>query len=93
VECAIAQARTIDRQIPMYFQLERTLHFYCTTPLLPFDAAAAAEFERLRQMRIRIGTMHLKIASIAIANNAILVTRNTIDFGKIPGLRIEDWSA
>ena len=36
--------------------------------------------------------MDLKIASIAIANDALLLTRNLSDFSKIPGLRVEDWS-
>ena len=36
--------------------------------------------------------MDLKIASIALANNATLLTRNLSDFSKIPNLRIEDWS-
>ena len=60
---------------------------------LHFDVKAAAQFERLRQARIRIGTMDLKIAAITLSNDAILLTRNLSDFGKIPDLRIEDWSS
>jgi len=33
-------------------------------------------FERLKQAKIRIGTMDLKIAAIALANDATLLTRN-----------------
>jgi tRNA(fMet)-specific endonuclease VapC len=36
--------------------------------------------------------MDLKIAAIALANDATLLTRNLSDFRKIPGLRIEDWT-
>jgi tRNA(fMet)-specific endonuclease VapC len=43
-------------------------------------------------MRLRLGTMDLKIAAIARANDATLLTRNTTDFQKVPGLRFEDWS-
>jgi tRNA(fMet)-specific endonuclease VapC len=35
--------------------------------------------------------MDLKIASIALANGATLLTRNTRDFQKVPGLQIENW--
>ena len=32
-----------------------------------------------------------KIASIALANNATLLSRNTTDFQRVPDLRTEDW--
>ena len=40
---------------------------------------------------VRIGAMDIKIASIALANDAILLTRNLNDFQKVPGLRVADW--
>jgi tRNA(fMet)-specific endonuclease VapC len=54
---------------------------------------AAEEFQRLQKTRIRIGTMDLKIAAIALTSNATLLTRNLIDFRKVPDLKVEDWSA
>jgi tRNA(fMet)-specific endonuclease VapC len=36
--------------------------------------------------------MDLKIAAIAIANEAILLTRNTKDFGQVENLAIADWT-
>jgi len=44
-------------------------------------------------MRLRIGTMDLRIAAITLAYGATLVTRNVQDFQRIPGLVIEDWTA
>jgi len=87
----IAQLRAVDRQVAGYHRLERMLEFYCATPLLPFDARAAEQFQRLGVARIRIGTMDLKIAAIALANDAILLSRNLTDFSKVPALRVEDW--
>ena len=50
-------------------------------------------YQNLWIQKLRVGTMDLKIAAIALANDATLVTRNTIDFQRVPGLRIEDWTA
>jgi tRNA(fMet)-specific endonuclease VapC len=35
----------------------------------------------------------LKIASIALANDALLLTANRRDFEKVPGLQLENWLA
>ena len=88
----IAAARSPERQKSKYFELGRMLQYYCTTPILPFGDAAIAVFQNLWIKRLRIGTMDLKIASIALANNCTLITRNSSDFGKVPELRVEDWS-
>ena len=62
-------------------------------PMIDYDAVAITEFERLRQAHIRIGTMDLKIAATCLAHGATLLSRNLRDFQKVPGLRVEDWSA
>jgi tRNA(fMet)-specific endonuclease VapC len=59
---------------------------------VPFDIRAAEQFQQLRKQYPRLDTMDLKIAAIALTNNAILLTRNQKDFGQIQGLNIEDWS-
>ncbi len=46
----------------------------------------------LRQQKIRIGTLDLRIASIVLATDGILVTRNFRDFERVPNLKIENWS-
>ncbi len=35
--------------------------------------------------------MDLKIACIAITHDATLLTRNTVDFARVPGLHFENW--
>ncbi len=88
----IARADTPEKQVRAYRKLRETVDRLRDVPLLDYDALAAAEFERLRQARVRIGTMDLKIAAITLAVNATLLTRNRADFDRVPGLRHEDWS-
>jgi len=59
--------------------------------ILPFDREAALIFHELERSRTRIGTMDLKIAAICIAHDALLLSRNLVDFEKVPGLRVENW--
>lgn len=65
---------------------------YSNICVLDFDEKAANEFQHLRSLKIRVGTMDLKIASIAIVNNATLLSRNLRDFEQIPNLKVEDWT-
>lgn len=61
-----------------------------TRPMLPFDLAATRAYEDLLKAKTGVATMDLRIASICIANNLLLVSVNLRDFRKIPGLRVED---
>ncbi len=88
----IAKAQTVEQQIEGYKQLKRQLINYCTIPILEFDGQAAQMFQRLKKTYPRLGTMDLKIASIALINQAVLLTRNSSDFGQIAELSIENWT-
>jgi tRNA(fMet)-specific endonuclease VapC len=88
----LAQARTLARQVEAYRRLRRQLENYCDLVVLDFDEPAATEFQRLRNARFRIGTQDLKIAAVVVAHAATLLSRNTSDFGRIPGLPVEDWT-
>jgi tRNA(fMet)-specific endonuclease VapC len=62
---------------------------------LLFDDEAALFFGEIRadfaKKGIPIGGYDLQIAAIALANDLILVTHHTNEFGRINGLKIEDW--
>jgi tRNA(fMet)-specific endonuclease VapC len=75
-----------------FFRLQETLNFYAPLQVLAYSEEAAQIFQSLRQQKIRIGTQDLRIASIALSFNAIVATRNSKDFAKVPNLIIEDWS-
>lgn len=88
----ISKAKTFEEQVKAYKQLKQQLLNYCKIPILEFDEQAAQEFQHLRKQYRRLGVMDLKIASIALANKAVLLTRNSSDFEQIAGLSIEDWT-
>jgi tRNA(fMet)-specific endonuclease VapC len=88
----LARSRSLTQQVEAYRQLKEFLDRYLKLTVLEFDEAAAAEFERLKHARIRIGTMDLKIAAIALSHSATVLTRNRGDFEQVPGLQIEDWT-
>jgi tRNA(fMet)-specific endonuclease VapC len=62
---------------------------------LPFDEAAADHFAVIRlhleTLGTPIGPYDLQIAAIARANSCTLVTHNAAEFGRVPGLPLEDW--
>jgi tRNA(fMet)-specific endonuclease VapC len=88
----VAKARTLAKQIDAYRRLLSHVEMYTRIPLLPFDDAAAVQFQLLQRQRVRIATMDLKIAAVVVANAGTLLTRNTSDFSRVPGLHVEDWT-
>lgn len=89
----VHRAQTASEVVNAFARFQEVLHFYRTVPILPYDAAAAEQFIRLRQRHPqRPGTQDLRIAAIALHHGAIVVTRNQRDFARITGLQIEDWS-
>jgi tRNA(fMet)-specific endonuclease VapC len=62
---------------------------------LPFDDQSAIIYGQIRAQLVASGTPigpnDLLIASIALANNLILVTHNTREFSRVEDLRLEDW--
>ncbi|HEX5104141.1 MAG TPA: type II toxin-antitoxin system VapC family toxin [Pirellulaceae bacterium] len=89
----IRRKSDVAKQISPYHEFQRAIATLANWQILPWDAQAVSQFKALKQTKIRVGTMDLKIASIALAHGATLLTRNTADFERVPGLQIEDWLA
>jgi len=83
--------RDPHEQIATYQRLQRRIAFFAAWHVLPWDTDAADILQGLRRQRVRIGTMDLKIASIVLAHDATLLSRNLRDFQQVPNLRVEDW--
>ncbi len=75
-----------------YRRMEGILTDFSRAQVLPFDDDAGDQFEDLRRQRIRIGTMDLRIAAIARERDMTVLTRNLVDFERVPGLIVEDWT-
>lgn len=88
----LAKMRSIDEQVFAYETLKQYFDYFKTLTIIDFDKNAAKVFKELKSNKVRIGTMDLKIASIAISRNAILVSRNLRDFEEVPNLTVEDWT-
>ena len=73
-------------------QLQR---FFSGFPSLSFDDDAAAAYGTLRAALetsgTPIGPNDLMIAAIALASGLVLVTHNSAEFSRVPGLQVEDW--
>jgi tRNA(fMet)-specific endonuclease VapC len=88
----VNRAKEPDERVRGYYWLSKTLDFLCGFKILTYDPHAEVHFQTLRSKKIRVGSRDLKIAAIALSNQATLITRNRRDFDQIPSLTIEDWS-
>ncbi len=89
----LARARTEAEIVEGYRRFCRHLETWREIPVLAYDARAAVEFQRIRTLKLRVPTLDLRIAAIALVNGATLLTRNLTDFRGIPDLVMEDWTA
>ena len=64
-------------------------------PALPLDRTTASQYGRIRaELEPKgspIGAYDLLIAAHALSFNLVLVTNNTREFGRIAGLKLENW--
>jgi tRNA(fMet)-specific endonuclease VapC len=88
----IARYRDLQQQSPYYDKLIEFIRFFSRWRILPLGESAVQVFRNLQRDRVRIATTDLKIAAISVASGATLLSRNSQDFGQVPGLYVEDWT-
>ena len=88
---AAIKRRAIEKQVDVYPRLTQLVDYYSEWNILPFDEKAVSILRRLRGEKIRIGPQDLKIGSICLVHDALLLSANLVDFERVPGLRVEDW--
>lgn len=69
--------------------------FLASFEIAPFDAPAAMAYGSLRAylqaQGTPIGPLDMLIAAHALSLGAILVSNNIREFGRVPGLKLENW--
>lgn len=70
--------------------------FLAPLDVMPFDVLAIWHYGELRaglgRRGLPVGALDTMIAAHALASNTILVTNNTREFARVPGLRLKNWA-
>jgi tRNA(fMet)-specific endonuclease VapC len=88
----VQRAKNSTATVEAYQDLKDTIAFFENWYMFDYDDRSEACFKAARKAGVRIGTMDLRIASIGVALDATIVTRNRKDFQQVPDLKFEDWS-
>ena len=84
-----------NRKKALPIEMGKVENFLKRVRILPFEDACAAEFGRIAGFLMDAGTtvagLDVQIAATALVYGLIVVTRNARDFGRVPGLQIENW--
>ncbi len=107
LEVCVKQGHDVTLNALSYFETQRGLRSEATRKKLLFEAllqeavvlelgrialdVSAPIYQDLRRQRTLLEDADILIAGIAIANNAVLVTRNLKHFERIDSLRLESW--
>lgn len=82
--------------VNLYTKLWTTQEYFKAVTIINFDNAAYTVYNNLlkenQQLNKKRLQKDLRIASIALSINAIMITRNQKDFSQIPALKLEDWT-
>jgi len=89
---ALRKARRPDELALAYQSLADSVPFLAQWMILPFTIAAIARSHQLIGSKLNVKKSDLRIATIVLEHGGTLVTRNTRDFSRVPGLVLEDWS-
>ena len=86
------QAKRDDEIASAYDRMTEFASFIKQLPIVSFTAKAIPEYRQLKALKLNVGKKDLCIAAIGRELRATVVTGNLSDFGRVPGLAVEDWS-
>jgi tRNA(fMet)-specific endonuclease VapC len=88
----IRRTRTDAQLAYAYQNLTNNVRTLSGIHIVTFSEAAIRRYNGLLAMKLNVGRMDLRIAAIALEENAVVITRNLRDFGRVPGLACENWA-
>ncbi len=92
VSIVTVREKTADVLAATYARLTGSINELGNWHLVSLTVGASLRYNLLKQQKLNVGGNDLRIAAIALETGATVVTRNRRDFGRIPGVTIEDWS-
>jgi tRNA(fMet)-specific endonuclease VapC len=88
----LGQAKRPDRIAGVYLRLAQAVQSVARFQILSFTEPAVHRYNHLVTLKLNVGRMDLRIAAIALEHGAVVVSHNVRDFGRVPGLTVQDWS-
>lgn len=88
----ISAARTDAKIVRGYDLLLMVIRHFKGAHIVAFDVATQRTLSKLGSRKLRLSAFDSRIAATALTHNLTLLTRNTVGFERVPGLRIEDWT-
>lgn len=86
------RSRKPGQIVAAYEKLEIIWRGFLRMNVAPYTSEAQEHFGQIKRLCPRVKTLDLRIASIALATESTLLTRDLRDFRQVPGLRCEDWT-
>jgi len=86
----LRKAKTTAQLATAYQKMTDTARVLSGFHIVTFSEAAIHRYHSLVALRLNLGAMDLRIAAIALEENATVITRNLRDFGRVPGLSCEN---
>lgn len=88
----IRKAKGPPQVAAAYERLARSVKSLAPLQVLPYTEQAIGRYEHLKKQKLNIRKNDLRIAAIALENQATVISRNLRDFRRVPALSVEDWS-
>ncbi|MGB2609860.1 MAG: type II toxin-antitoxin system VapC family toxin [Isosphaeraceae bacterium] len=84
------QARRTEEIARAYAHLGDAVVRLARWRILPYTESAIARVAQLKVLRLTVRLLDLRIAAIPLETGAVVVAHNQRDFGRVPGLVVED---